>query len=459
MASQVHPSWLPALLTDTRLPPKLFAWSAANIRPVTAAKLGGAAGNGNHQQHRVNNASSNSTMNPDQRVFIVGPGNIGRLYASYMVRHPNPLPITLVVHRKELLSQWAASEGVGLVDLCSGKVLKSKRFNVEWWTETRPQYGPVREVADGKKLHNVFISTKAADALVEADRLRRYLGRFSSVVFAQNGVCKLWPPYGPLYVAGRYQAGDAPTFSACVVNHGVSSAGPFLSVHAAAADSSIGPVVSASDPPLPHNRPLDDFFTRYITTTPVLNTKQVSSGELWLLQLEKVVINAAINPLTALLRCKTGELFTSNDLQEPLARVLDKLLWQTSGVIQGLINHDASLDIITSYAEQTRQFGSGGNDFHKTLSKVRMKLSERFSQPVLKAKLYTFGLKISEHRSSMLQDAEAGRKTEVRDFNGWFVDMAHFLGTGLDVSIHRDLIGLIERCEILDKEELARRLL
>ncbi|KAF5022200.1 hypothetical protein F66182_5787 [Fusarium sp. NRRL 66182] len=446
MVSQVHPSWLPAILADARLPPKLFAWSPANIRPASSKPRGSLTSRGHHDGDDNHTASSAS----DQRIFIVGPGNIGRLFASYMVRRPNPLPITLVVPRKELLSQWAASEGVGLVDPDCGRVLKSKRFNVEWWTEARPQYGPVKEVADGNKLRNVFISTKAAAALTEADRLRRYLGRSSSVVFAQNGVCKLWPPNGRSYVASRYETGDAPTFSACVVNHGLSSAGPFLSIHAVPADASIGPVFWASD-----KSPSGDFFSRYIASTPFLKTKQVSSGELWLLQLEKLVKNAAINPLTALLRCKTGDLFTSCDSRDPLARVLDKLLLQTSAVIQGLINHDASLGIISSYAEQCQ---SGCDGSHRELAKIRVKLTQRFSQPILKSRLYSYGRKVSEHRSSMLQDAEAGRETEIRDFNGWIVDTAHFLGTGLDVSIHQGLVRLIEEGQILDKEELARRL-
>ncbi|KAH7196234.1 ketoisovalerate reductase [Fusarium oxysporum] len=450
MASQVHPSWLPALLADARLSPKLFAWSPANIRPTTTSKLRETISNGHHHEDRVHDASNDS----DKRIFIVGPGNIGRLFASHLVRRPNPLPITLVVPRKELLSQWVESEGIGLVDPDHGKVLTSKRFNIEWWTETRPQYGPVREVADGEKLRNVFIATKAAAALTEADRLRRYLGRSTSVVFAQNGICKLWPPHGPLYVASRYGTENAPTFSACVVNHGVSSAGPFMSIQSVSGDASIGPVFSASD-----KRPSDDFFNKYIASTPFLETKQVSSGELWLMQLEKLVKNAAVNPLTALLRCKSGELFTSPDSQDPLTRVLDKLLWEISAVIQGLINHDASLDIVSSYAEQTHQDETGCEDFHQSVAKIRMKLTERFSQPVLKSKLYAFGRKITEHRSSMLQDAEAGKQTEIRDFNGWVVDMADFLGTGLDVSIHQGLIKLIEQGQILDKEELARKLL
>ncbi|KAF5614757.1 2-dehydropantoate 2-reductase [Fusarium sp. NRRL 52700] len=453
MASQEHPLWLTALLADTRPPPRLFAWSPANIQPKLDEGID--MGSSNSDEDYDSDACVGPSTDSDQRIYIIGPGNIGRLYATHMARHPNALRITLVVHRKELLSQWAACEGVGLADLTSGKLFLNKHFTVEWWTETRPHYGPVKEVADGKKLHNVFISTKAEAGLSEADRIRRYLGRCSSVVFAQNGVCKLWPPHGPLYISHRYPSGDTPTFSACVVSHGVASAGPFLSIHAAPADAYIGPVFWASDPELPEKQPLDDFFIRHIATTPLVNTKEVSSGEIWLLQLEKLVMNAAINPLTALLRCKTGELFTSYDSDDPLTRVIDKLLWQASAVIQGLIDHDTSHSVITSYAEQTRS----GCNLPQSVPKVRRKLMERFSQPILKRKLYSFGLKIFEHRSSMLQDMEAGRKTEIRDFNGWIVDMGCFLGTDLDVSVHRGLIGLVERYESLDKLELGRALL
>ncbi|KAF5550002.1 2-dehydropantoate 2-reductase [Fusarium mexicanum] len=453
MASQEHPTWLTAFLADTRPPPKLFAWSPANIQPKLDEGID--MGSSNSDEEFDHDACVSPPTNSDQRIYIIGPGNIGRLYATHMARHPNALPITLVVHRKELLSQWVACEGVGLADLTSGKIFLNKRFTVEWWTETRPHYGPVKEVAGGKKLQNVFISTKAEAGLSEADRIRRYLGRCSSVVFAQNGVCKLWPPHGPLYISHRYPSGDTPTFSACVVSHGVASAGPFLSIHAAPADAYIGPVFWASDPESPGKQPLDDFFIRHIASTPLVNTKQVSSGEIWLLQLEKLVMNASINPLTALLRCRTGELFTSYDCDDPLTQVIDKLLWQASAVIQGLIDHDTSHGVITSYAEQTRS----GYNLPQSVSKVRKRLVERFSKPILKAKLYTFGLKIFEHRSSMLQDTEAGRKTEIRDFNGWIVDMACFLGTELDVSVHKGLIQLVERCQSLDKLELGRALL
>lgn len=454
------------MLADGEPPPRIYAWSLANIDHAVAVKHVEPISNGNNREGYSIAASNDTATDSDKRVYILGPGNIGRLYASYMTRHPDALPITLVVHRKELLSQWSTSDGIVLSYRDGNKILKSKRFNVEWWSETRPRHGPVREVADGEKLRNVFISTKADAGLALADWLRRYLGRSSSVVFAQNGVSKLWPPYGPLYVARRYPVDDAPHFSVCVVNHGVSSAGSFCSVHAAVANAFIGPINCASGPSLSHleqmrqeKQSCGNFFTKYISTTPFLDTKPVSSGELWLIQLEKLVMNAAINPLTTLLRCKTGQLFSSYDSQDPLTQVLDKLLLQTSAVIQALINHDTSLDIISSYAETVQRLLPDNENYYQNFDNLRRKLTVRFSQPILKAKLYAFGLKISEHRSSMLQDTEAGRATEIQDFNGWIIEMAGFLGTNLDVSIHRGLIQLIEDCEVLNKEQLASRLL
>ncbi|KAG6004283.1 hypothetical protein E4U43_000767 [Claviceps pusilla] len=471
-----HPIWLKRILADTRPPPKLFAWTPANLGTCptsTRQKKQGQPDNESEEHSGGCSESLNGTetkTNLVKRIFILGVGNIGRLYASHLARRANPVPITLVVHREELLSQWVAGEGVCLTHGRSGKTIKNKDFNIEWWTETRPLYGPVREVAGGGKLRNLFISTKSSVAMMEADRLRRYLDKSSSVVFAQNGMSKLWPPHGPLYMAGRYQAGNAPNFSACVVNHGVLSTGPFQSIHTAPANAFIGPVNWAS--PLPHAQRerrqsaltgVVDSFTDYITTAPLLDTKFVSSGELWLLQLEKLVMNAVINPLTALLRCKNGDLFTSSDPMDPLVRLLDRVLGETGAVLQALINHDTSTDMLVSlYAQQPLPQSRENDDCNvpeKTcLVKIRRDLTERFSLPNLKSKLYAFGKKVADNRSSMLQDVEAGKTTEIRDFNGWIVDTAAFLDPSLDVSVHRGLIDLIEKVEIMDKETLAKKL-
>ncbi|KAG5914866.1 hypothetical protein E4U61_005246 [Claviceps capensis] len=486
MLSRQQPAWLNAILADTRPPPKLFAWTPANLS-VHAAEQG-RVGNGRSEKPADWNGNPNGT-DPTlaRRIFILGVGNIGRLYASHLARNPDPVLITLVVHRKELLSQWVASEGVWLSRHDSGTTIKNKDFNIEWWTETRPQYGTVREVANGGKLHNIFISTKSSDAIPEADRLRRYLDKSSSVVFAQNGMSNLWPPHGPLYATSRYEAGNTPTFSACVVNHGVLSTGPFQSVHMAPANAFIGPVLRRARSLLhaqqeqQHAEQPDqteevqeasvtghgevDFFTKYITRTPLLNTKLVSSGELWLLQLEKLAMNSVINPLTALLRCRNGDLFTSHDPRDPLVHLLDRLIQETSAVIQALINHEVSANMLISYAQNCKQsplkLDPDGHDYARegTLpnTTLRSQLLGRFSPPSLTSKLYALGHKVADNRSSMLQDVEAGKTTEIRDINGWIVDMAAFLDTSLDVTLHRNLIALVEKREFLNKRDLASK--
>lgn len=59
----------------------------------------------------------------------------------------------------------------------------------------------------------------------------------------------------------------------------------------------------------------------------------------------------------------------------------------------------------------------------------------------------------------MVYAVDRGKPTEIRDFNGWLVDMAAFLDQRLDVSTHRTLIELVEGNVILNQAELANRLL
>lgn len=463
MPANQQPSWLTGILNNKAPPPKLYAWTPSNLQH-------GPFDNQPHSQqgNNRNNGSSSGVDDLDRRIFILGVGNIGRLYASHLVRSSNgrldsssarvspqpPPPITLVVHRRELLTQW--QEGMGIELTRGDQVTREKQqFDIEWWTDSAPEHGPVREVACGGKLRNLFVSTKSSAGMPEVDRLRRYLDDGSTIAFAQNGMSKLWPPHGRAYVAARYEQGKEPSFLACVVNHGVLSTGPFKSVHAAPADGSIGPVlVTGGGVSAPSSA---TYLTEQISSVPELNTKSVSTGEIWLLQLEKLVMNSSINPLTALLRCKNGALFTDPD--DPIGRVLDRLLQETSTVLHKLIDHEDSYTMLVSYARHTMPVETVDSSSSASVEIVRTQLLGKFSPTQLKNKLYSYGAKVGENRSSMLQDVEAGKKTEIRDFNGWLVDMAAFLDKTLDCSTHKALVDLVESGVILTPEQLGKRLL
>ena len=430
----LHPPWLKNILDDDSSAPKLYAWNPSNL-----------SGFRDYQPPGGNDASA-------QRIYIHGVGNVGRLYAIYMSLATNPPPVTLVVHREEKLAQWMASAGLEVER--KGVMFRNKKFDIEWWTDTPPDRGTVREVADGRTLGNLIIATKSDVALPEFDRIRRYLGPESTVGFAQNGMNKLWPPHGAAYLSHRYPEGNAPNILHCITTHGVTSQGTFQSRHASPADACVGPIALSRSAPSSA-----DYMIQSITSAPHLNSYHVPKADLWVLQLEKLIINAHINPLTAILRCKNAVLFDED--AGAITDVINKLLREATQVLQALVNHESSTSILATAADPGSSLVRAaaiteGDDF---LASLRASLTERFSYAQQKFKLLAVGEKVKENTSSMLQDALAGRKTEVKDMNGWLVEMAAIVDPSLDVSGHRRIVKLVEEETILTKKQLGEHIL
>lgn len=413
------PQWLQTILDDPSPPPRPYAWTAENLDPPRTAKT-----------IQARPALGNSDL--ERRVFILGVGNLGRLYAACLAQLSNPPPITLVVHRRSLLEHWASDPGVSITRY--GTLERLSNLDLEWWTDEMPSLGPVREVADGRRISNLIVATKAPDAIPQVDSLRRYLGSSSTVAFVQNGVNRLWPPYGEAYNDHRYPKSSHPNWLHGVTMHGVYSEGAFSSVHASPADVVIGPVSTNQAAFEKAN-----YLTDLITKAPHLAGRAVSKPQLWILQLEKLVINMIINPLSAVLRVRNGELF--GDPDGDVVKVMDVLLKETSDVLQALLRHESSIEMLRD--EDVPQ----------------ETLVNRFSAANLRQMLFHVGEKVKHNKSSMFQDIEAGKRTEIREFNGWLVETAGTLDTCLDVSSHNTLIDLVERGVKLDKAELAERLL
>lgn len=412
------PQWLQTIINDTSQPPRPYVWTVENLdRPVTSKGI------------QTRRAPKHSDL--ERRVFVLGVGNLGRLYAACLAQLSNPPPITLVVHRRSLLEHWASNPGICITR--HGTLERLSNFDIEWWTEEKPSVGPVREIADGGRISNLIVATKAPDAVPQADSLRRYLDASSTVVFVQNGVNRLWPPYGEAYNNHRYPRGSHPGWLHGVTMHGVFSEGPFSSVHAAPADVVIGPV-SSTQGEVEKTR----YLTELITKAPHLAGRAVSRSHLWILQLEKLVINMIINPLTAVLRVKNGDLFA--DQEDDVVKVMDVLLKETSDVLQTLLQHESSIEMLRDDEVS-----------HEAIL-------QRFSAPNLRQMLYRIGDKVKDNKSSMFQDMESGKQTEIREFNGWLVETAKSLDRSLDVSIHAALIDLVEQRVKLSKPELGRRL-
>ncbi|KAK2003354.1 6-phosphogluconate dehydrogenase C-terminal domain-like protein [Colletotrichum falcatum] len=434
------PAWLQSVLNHTviREAPRLYAWNLSNLEGQSQPFSSPASGRPSEltSYHRQGNRL--------RRVYILGVGNLGTLFASSLASLPEPPPITLVVHRKDLLQSWSQQPGIEITR--RGIIHKYLDFDIEMWSEEPPSTGLMREVADGQEICNLIVATKASQALPEVDRIRRYLNENSTIAFAQNGMCKLWPPHGKTYAKSRYLGASHPNWLACVTTHGVTSLGRFKSFHASEANLKIGPVLSNEFPEKAAH--LSDVLCR----APNLHGQKVTQDELWILQLEKLVVNSIINPLTAILHCKNGDLFLEKE--GGLAELINVLLLEASNVLQALIKDQSTDTIMRPLSREATSTIKEELDHNMH---QRRKLLHRFSQPQLKEMLYSVGDKVRDNTSSMLQDVRAGKRTEIDEFNGWLVDTATYLNGNLDVIHHRILIDLVRDGKVLDKESLVNR--
>ncbi|GJC95824.1 putative 2-dehydropantoate 2-reductase [Colletotrichum higginsianum] len=378
-----------------------------------------------------------------RRVYILGVGNLGSLFATSLASLPEPPPVTLVLHRKDLLLAWRENPGIEITR--RGSVYKHLNFDVELWSEEPPRIGQAREVTEGRGIRNLIVATKASQALPEVDRVRRYLDENSTIAFAQNGMCKLWPPHGKTYTEYRFRDGSRPSWLACVTTHGVTSLGRFKSVHASEADIKIGPVY------LNKSAGKSSVLSDLLSQAPNLNGRSVAQDELWVLQLEKLVVNSVINPLTAILRCKNGELFS--ETEGSLAELIDALLLEASNVLRALIKDQSTDAILQPVPREAKPTTNA--DVDRNLLDHRLGLMDRFSQSRLKEMLYDVGYKVRENTSSMLQDVRAGKQTEINEFNGWLVETAGYLDDNLDITHHQILVDLVRNNYILDREALV----
>ncbi|KAI0971788.1 ketoisovalerate reductase [Xylaria arbuscula] len=432
--------WLRRIIEDDAQPPRLYAWTPENLSPRSGLESQSARGS-----KTGINGGRGRDGNESRRVYILGVGNIGRLYAMCLFKLTDRPPITLVVHRKELLDRWIAEPGIELMRY--RHVHKSAAFDIEWWTDVAPSCGArTAEVAGGRSIANLIVATKASDAISQVDRVRRYLSSKSTVAFAQNGMCKLWPPLGDVYVRARFPNSTHPNFVACVTTHGVTSQGPFKSTHASPANALVGPVMASSADGVGGERMR--YLMRLIADAPDLDAREVSRKELWVAQLEKLVVNAIINPLTAVLRCKNGELFVARN--DAMPAVIDRLLSEASEMLCALISDSRTDEILLSGSDADPENSTAEN---------RRQLLERFVFTRLRAMVLGVGAKVGANTSSMLQDVQADKLTEIDGFNGWLVETARLLGKGFQLPTHEKLIKLVKDKTTLTRAELCATLL
>ena len=428
-----------------------------------------------------------------KRIHILGTGSIGKLVAHSLRSLPDPPPVTLILHRYNLLEAWEKGPKV-ITLLDNGHDVQRGGFDVQLMKEVRIEYGRPREdgepgvyeVSDSMEdrvkpheaaqiyrdqdrekaesrsqndseqqpeyyqpfslgkgdyavseepIHNLIITTKTPTTVSALTSLKPRLLPSSTLCFLQNGMGVIDDVNERLFP----DPAQRPNYMQGIITHGANvppqkaEEDPFYVVHAGKGTIALGllpregpsavkpdnEVTDVKDVKDEKWAPSSRYLLRTLARSPALCAIGFTPTELLQQQLEKLVVNSVLNPLTAILDNKNGSILYNF----PLTRTMRLMLAETSHVIRNLPELKDVPNVNTRFGPQRLE------DLVVAVTK-----------------------KTADNISSMLADVRAGRRTEIEYINGYIVKRGEELGLKclVNYAIMQTVIGkaLMTRREV-----------
>ena len=333
---------------------------------------------------------TNALTSPRDKIFILGwPGAVGKLIAHSLAGSPKPPTVVLLHHSLELQRRWEGEHG-GAITLEKHGIEEAQRgFQSASATPSFQRNNP-----NAEPIYHLILTSKTYMAVKALQAVAWRLRPESTIVFIQNGM-----GFGEEVDKQVFPDPETrPHYMFGIVNHGVLNGPDFLVKHRGS--GSIALTARQQHPqdieeePRAAGAEFQPFsasfknLLRALTGSPALHALGLREIDFLQVKLEKLAANAVINPLTALFGVYNGELLDN----EPMLRLMRLLLTEISLVI-------CSLPELKNLPNKEQRFSP---------------------QPL---EHYTVGLAKSTagNISSMRQDMDQGKTTEIDYINGYFV--------------------------------------
>lgn len=376
-----------------------------------------------------------------RRIHIMGMGSIGTFIAHSLRCLPNPPPLSLTMHKPEMYEDFKHKRRVlRLINPKTHINDEQTEFDVDlaernletgytYWRHISHNVGkgirePVHPLAEDEILpsgevymHAVIVTVKSKDTVAALRSVKHRLNAKSTICLIQNGMGQIEQLNSQVFT----DPATRPTYMLGIISHGVHLASNFVAIHAGFGTVALGvvrdldkfpfPPKTASMTPssLPHedrsrhyptNADLysalsSRYLLRTLTRSPILACAAFPALDLHQLQLEKLAINAILNPVTALLNIPNGAILYNPSL----AKTMRLLLAEISLVLRSLPEFEG-------------------------VPNVRM----RFSPERLETLIMGVAAKTAQNSSSMREDMRKGRMTEVEYINGYVVKRGEEMG-------------------------------
>lgn len=309
------------------------------------------------------------------KIVIIGPGAMGCLFAFYLMRSGHE--VWLLDYREER-AEFIRSHGLKIEGISGSYQIPFSRITT---------HGGGLGKAD---LIIVFVKAYATETAIK--NIAPAIKSNTIILTLQNGLGNIEcikKHFPDVYLVAGTTA------------QGATLLGPGHIKHAGIGETIIGPTSGSGKF---HAQCVYDLFMNALI--PVQLADDVISW-LW----GKLLINCGINPITAIMRIKNGQILAVSSLVAVMRRAVDE----------------------------------------GTLIATRLGIVVPYDNPA--EKVIEICQATAENRSSMLQDIESGRKTEIEFMNGALVRHGEHLG--IAVPINRFLTDMVRALEGLNSSATA----
>lgn len=378
------------------------------------------------------------------RFHVLGLGSIGSLLSHHLRRTVPPTNSITLIHRTQSLARDALLNGGSIRVEHNGSVTAAAGFYSEGFEAPKPsRYLSTRREADGKLKENepgapgpiesLFVTTKAHQTLPAIRRLLPRLSSKTTIVLLQNGM----GVYEELVHGIFRNPENRPHFILASNTHGAFRKGTYDIVHAGLGSIEFGIVPDSAErdfeagfadeavPKLERKPRIADIasptndpsFERYrslrstvaaLLLLESLNVSWKPIAEIQTIIRRKLVVNAVINPLTALMGCRNGDVLNTKASQ----RLMQRICQEASDVFaaQAKAGSQAWLDSLVSQGINTENMAVG-------------QLPRALTKPMLQEEVLRVAKATKGNISSMLTDIRRGRTTEVDFINGYLLKL------------------------------------
>lgn len=256
-------------------------------------------------------------MASNPKVYILGAGSMGSLVAHEMTtKYPNALQMILLFKTQKRLNNFVNNNS----ELA---IVKPRGQNIITSTSqlAAGRFPPTMKGEKPAPINNLIISTKTYQTKAALEPYIPNLNSNSNILILQNGMGMaqhltetFWP-----------NETNRPNILQAISTHGAYKTSPNVIHHVGQGKLTISQIPRKLDIQKPEMKENElPEFIKLLLQVEELNANYLPYKSFLLVQMEKLIVNACINPLTAVLDCLNGDLLYGTKIVPIMKRVINE---------------------------------------------------------------------------------------------------------------------------------------